>query len=121
MYTESQKQSHKRTHALELFFLRHTIYIQTLLTFKDFFSFFPTHTYGSHKSFFIYTHCSHTQEFLSTHHLHTKIFYTHFLLHTCINKNHFLFFMNMTVSANSPFYFRKQFPSKKVRPFLPNT
>ena len=37
------------------------------------FSFFPTHTYGSHKSFFIYTRCSHTQEFLSTHHLHTKI------------------------------------------------
>ena len=49
------------------------------------FSFFPTHTYGSYKSFFIYTRCSHTQKFLSTHHLHTKkSFYTHFpfSLHT---------------------------------------
>ena len=36
------------------------------------FLFFPTHTYGSHKSFFIYTRCSHTQGFLSTHHLHTQ-------------------------------------------------
>ena len=59
-------------HALELFSLRHTVYIQTLFTFKDF-SFFPTHTYSSHKSFFIYTRCSHTQEFFSTHHLHTRI------------------------------------------------
>ena len=64
-------------HTLELFSLHHTVYIQTLFTFKDF-SFFPTHTYSSHKSSFIYTRCSHTQEFLSTHHLHTKTFYTHF-------------------------------------------
>ena len=47
------------------------IYIQR------FFRFFPTHTYGSYKSFFIYTHCSHIQEFLSAYYLQ-KTFYTHF-------------------------------------------
>ena len=69
------------------------------------FSFFPTHTYGSHKSFFIYTRCSHTQEFLSTHHLHTKNPFIHtFVLHIYINKNLFLFFMNMTFIHNASFF-----------------
>ena len=91
-------------HALELFlFTSHGLYTNPIYV-QRFFSFFPTHTYGSYKSFFIYTRCSHTQEFLSTHHLHTKIFYTHFLLHTCINKNLFLFFMNMTFIHNASFF-----------------
>ena len=87
------------------FSLRHTVYIQTLFTFKDF-SFFPTHTYSSHKSFFIYTRCLHIQEFLSTHYLHTRNPFIHiFLFHTCIyTKTFFLFFTNMTFIHNASFF-----------------
>ena len=51
------------------FCLRHTVYIQTLFMFKDFFFVFPS-THQRFKSFFRCTRCSHTQEFLSTHHTH---------------------------------------------------
>ena len=54
-------------HILELFFLRHMVYIQSLFTFK-YFSFPTTHTYTQK-----YTRGSHAQEFLSAHHLHTGI------------------------------------------------
>ena len=54
------------------FSLRHSVYIQDPIYVQRFFSFFPTHTYGSYKSFFIHIRCSHIQEFLSTHHLHTQ-------------------------------------------------
>ena len=77
------------------------------------FSFFPTHTYSSHKSFFIYTRCSHTQEFLSTHHLHTKNPFIHTFLFLCIRR-HFIhnasfFFIMILVH----FIFRTTFLNKK--------
>jgi len=57
------------------------------------FSFSPTHTCGSYKSFFIYTRCSHTQGYLSTHYLHTqKSFYTHFPFTYIYKKTFFFFF-----------------------------
>ena len=37
------------------------------------FSFFPTHTYGLYKSFFIYTRCSHTRISFHTLFTHAKI------------------------------------------------
>jgi len=88
-------------HTLELFFLLHTVYIQSLFTFKDFL-FFPTHTY--------------TQKFLHIHSLltHTRILFhasfiyknpsIHISFYIYINKNLFLFFMNMTFIHSASFF-----------------
>ena len=54
------------------------------------FSFFPTHTCGSYKSFFIYTHCSHKNFFPHIIDTHKNPSIHIFLLHTYIN-NIFLF------------------------------
>ena len=90
-------------HALELFSLRRTVYIQTLFTLKDFFIF--PNTLMVHTKISSCTLVAHTSEFLSTHHLHTRILFIHiFLLHTCINKNLFLFFMNMTFIQSASFF-----------------
>jgi len=92
-------------HALELFlFTSHGLYTNPIYI-QRFFLFFPTRTYGSHKSFFIYTRCSHTQEFLSMHHLHTKTFYTHFpfslYTHTFYSQHFFLFIMILFLGQRS--------------------
>ena len=63
-------------HALELFFLRHTVYIQTLFIFKDF-SFFPTHTY-TQKFLHIHSLLTHTRIPFHASLTHTKNFYTNF-------------------------------------------
>ena len=64
-----------------------------LFTFKDFFSFFPTHTYTQK-----YTRCLHAQEFLSTHHLHTGILlYTFsFYIQVDTDLEHFVWYPHTT-------------------------
>ena len=91
-------------HALELFFLHHTVYIQTLFTFKDFHFSQPTlmvHTKVSSYALVAHTHKNSFPRIIYT----QESFYTHFLLHTCINKNLFLFFMHMTFIHNVFFLF----------------
>jgi len=89
------------------FSLRHTVYIQTLFTFNDFFfRFFPTHTCGSYKSFFIYTRCSHTQGFIFTHYLHTqKILLYTFSFYIHIWETFFFFFICVDIYSQRFFLF----------------
>ena len=68
------------------------------------FSFFPTHTSGPYKSFFIYTRCSHTQEFLSTHHLHKNPSIHIFLLHTYIKTFFFFLYIRRHFIDNASFF-----------------
>ena len=72
------------------FFLRHTVYIQTLFTFKDFH--FSQHTLMVHTKVSSYTLVAHTHKNSFPRIIYTQRPSIHiFLLHTCINKNLFSF------------------------------
>ena len=92
-----------------LFYVTRSIYRPYLHS--KIFSFFPTRTYGSHKSSFIYTCYLHTQEFLSTHHLHKKPSIHIFLSHTCINKKPFSFLYEHDFYSQRIFLFIRIFGS----------
>ena len=86
------------------FSLRHTVYIQTLFTFKDFFIFPNTHLWFIQKFLHIHSLLTHTRIPFHASFTHKNPFIHTFLLHIYINKNLFLFFMNMTFIHNASFF-----------------